>query len=88
LPSATDRGSAAAGRKAPAARFIHDPTHQLVLDPYVIDPAGDGQWFEYDCVAVPPGETVVHHFPKGFLAQWVRLVPDVACRATATFLYR
>lgn len=53
-----------------------------------IDPAGDGQWFEYERVAVPPGETVVHHFPKGFLAQWVRLVPDVACRATATLLYR
>lgn len=52
-----------------------------------IDPTGDGEWFAYATLDVPAGETVAHEFPPGFLAQWVRLRADAACRATAIFMY-
>lgn len=53
-----------------------------------IDPAGDGRWFPYATLAVPPGSPTVHEFPAGFLAQWVRFTADAPCRATATLTYR
>jgi hypothetical protein len=52
-----------------------------------VDPAGDGKWFPYATLAVPAGEKLSHTFPAGFSAQWVRLVADKACTATATFIY-
>ncbi|NBW97670.1 MAG: hypothetical protein EBR28_13330 [Planctomycetia bacterium] len=52
-----------------------------------IDPAGDGEWFAYSTLVVPVGEAITHEFPPGFLAQWVRLRADAACRATAVFTY-
>ncbi len=52
-----------------------------------VDPTGDGKWFPYATLAVPSGEKVAHEFPSGFSAQWVRLVADKACTATATFIY-
>jgi hypothetical protein len=52
-----------------------------------VDPAGDGTWFRYATIAVPAGEQAMHDFPAGFSAQWVRLVADKSCMATATFRY-
>lgn len=42
---------------------------------------------EYGRLAVPSGEVVVHRFPPGFHAHWVRLRADTACRATAMLTY-
>lgn len=52
-----------------------------------IDPSGEGKWFPYAAIEVPAGEKVTHEFPAGFSAQWVRLVANKACTATATFTY-
>jgi len=60
------------------------PVHVIVE----IDPTGDGEWFAYATLDVPAGEPLLHRFPDGFLAQWVRLTADAACRATATLTYR
>jgi hypothetical protein len=52
-----------------------------------VDPTGDGTWLPYARLDVPAGAPLAHTFPAGFHAQWVRLVPAAACRATATFTY-
>jgi hypothetical protein len=53
-----------------------------------IDPTGDGEWFRYASLDVPPGHPLTHAFPRGFLAQWIRITADTQCRATATLTYR
>ena len=44
-------------------------------------------YFTYAEVTVPAGETVVHEFPEGFAAHWIRLRAGADCTATATFTY-
>ena len=44
-------------------------------------------YFTYKELTVPAGETVTHEFPEGFSAHWIRLRPDAATTATATFIY-
>ena len=44
-------------------------------------------WNPYRTVRVPAGRAVVHEFPTGFSAHWVRVVADRACAATARFVY-
>ncbi|NOX56457.1 MAG: hypothetical protein GXP27_18835 [Planctomycetes bacterium] len=41
----------------------------------------------YRRITVPAGEKVMHRFPDGFQAHWVRLTADSTCHATAEFLY-
>jgi len=53
-----------------------------------IDPAGDGDWHPYATLEVPAGAPLVHEFPTGFSAQWVRCTAGDDCRATATLTYR
>ena len=52
-----------------------------------VDFTGDGTWHVYRSIAVPPGRSVVHAFPPGFSAHWVRVQADRDCRATAWFVY-
>lgn len=52
-----------------------------------IDPAGDGEWLVYAKLDVPPGKPTQHEFPAGYSAQWVRLVADRSCTASATLTY-
>lgn len=52
------------------------------------DPTGDGAWFCYKTVKVPPGKTFRHTFPSSFQARWIRLVASSDTRATALFEYR
>lgn len=52
-----------------------------------VDFAADGTWSKYRTVAVEPGEPLVHEFPIGYSAQWVRLKSDADTTATATFTY-
>jgi hypothetical protein len=46
-----------------------------------------GGWKRYGTFRVPAGRPLVHEFPEGYSAHWVRLTPDRACRATALFTY-
>jgi hypothetical protein len=44
-------------------------------------------WKPYETIAIEPGKSVTHDFPKGYLAHWVRVKTDRDCRATAWFVY-
>jgi hypothetical protein len=44
-------------------------------------------WQPYAQVEVSPGQVLVHEFPSGFSAHWIRLRAEQACRATARFIY-
>ncbi len=44
-------------------------------------------WYKYQTIAVPPGQTVMHRFPEGYNAHWVRVTADRDCAATAIFQY-
>ena len=52
-----------------------------------VDPANVGYWKTYQKFTVAAGRPVVHAFPAGFGAYWVRVVADKRCKATATFVY-
>ena len=53
-----------------------------------VDFLKDGTWVTYDKIAVPPGGMVVHRFPDGFAAHWVRFRANRPCRATAWLTYQ
>ena len=44
-------------------------------------------YFTYAELTVAAGETLVHEFPDGFSANWIRLRADTDCNATAIFTY-
>ena len=44
-------------------------------------------WHRYCRVTVPAGRKVIHEFPDGFSAHWVRIRSDKRCAATAWFTY-
>jgi hypothetical protein len=52
-----------------------------------VDVTGRGLWKTYDEIPVEPGDLLVHEFPAGYAAHWVRLSTDRDCRATAHFIY-
>jgi hypothetical protein len=52
-----------------------------------IDITGNGLWREYQTFVVPANKLVVHEFPEGFEAYWIRTVSDKDCTATAWLRY-
>lgn len=44
-------------------------------------------WHTYQEIEVKGGSSIVHDFPKGFSAHWVRITVDTDCTATAWFIY-
>lgn len=44
-------------------------------------------WHTYQKIKVPAGKTIVHQFPEGFNAHWIRLVSNQNGKATAWFIY-
>ncbi|TDE13359.1 hypothetical protein [Dyadobacter psychrotolerans] len=48
---------------------------------------GHNGWNKYQQIKVPAGKEVVHVFPKGFNAHWVRVTSDKDSKATAWFKY-
>jgi hypothetical protein len=44
-------------------------------------------WKTYQTISVPSGQTIIHEFPEGFSANWVRVTADKNCIATALFTY-
>jgi hypothetical protein len=67
-------------------RLAHD-ANESVRFSIQIDITGDAQWVTYRELAVPSGKDVVHEFPDGFSAYWVRVLTDRSCRATAVLTY-
>ena len=53
-----------------------------------VDFLANGTWGTYDTISVPAGTKMVHPFPDGFSAHWVRIQADQKCRASATFIYK
>jgi len=49
------------------------------------DPNG---WHLYKTFDVAAGRTVVHRFPDGYSARWIRAIADKDTKATVQFLYR
>ena len=52
-----------------------------------VDVTADGRYVEYARLQVPPDVALVHQFPVGYAAHWVRLTADRDTTATATFVY-
>ena len=52
-----------------------------------VDFLADRSWHVYKSISVPAGKTIVHKFPDGFSAHWVRLKTNKSCTATAWFIY-
>ncbi len=53
-----------------------------------VDIDGTGLWIPYQTFHVKPNDSVVHDFPGGFSAYWVRAVSDTKTVATVQFEYR
>jgi hypothetical protein len=53
-----------------------------------VDFYADGQWYSYQRLTVAPGQPLVHDFPVGYSAHWLRVQANTACRATAQLNYR
>jgi len=69
------------------AEFSHDSKNPVKFR-IELDFLANGDFYEYKSIEVPAGKTISYQFPDGFSAHWVRLVPDVACKATAIFMYQ
>lgn len=52
-----------------------------------VDFYADGQWHDYQTFIVEPGKPLVHGFPKGFAAHWLRVSANTDCTATAQLCY-
>lgn len=68
-------------------KMLHLSTDKAVNVDIEIDFMGTGQWKRYGRVSTGAEGYARHIFPDGFSAHWVRLTPDAACRATASFFY-
>jgi hypothetical protein len=44
-------------------------------------------YFLYKQIPVPAGDGLIHEFPEGYGAHWIRLMTDTDCVATAIFTY-
>lgn len=66
--------------------FSHDSSTEVTFT-IEVDFLAEGSWHVYDKVTVKPGEKIVHTFPAGFNAHWVRVTVDRDCKATAWFVY-
>lgn len=65
----------------------HD-SDQSVTVTIEVDVTADGRYVEYAQLTVPPNVPLVHEFPAGYAAHWVRLNTDRDATITATFEYR
>jgi len=52
-----------------------------------VDLTGSGLWVPYRTFPVVPGQAVLHRFPAGYNAYWVRAVALADTVATATLTY-
>jgi len=62
---------------------LHHDAKQPVSVTVEVDFYADGQWHEYQRFLVEPGKSLVHEFPDGYAAHWLRLKAGADCTATA-----
>ncbi|MEF3313035.1 hypothetical protein PV433_29530 [Paenibacillus sp. GYB004] len=67
-------------------KLRHDSRHAVQFS-LEVDVLADGSWVGYDQIEVPAGTEIVHRFPDGYSAHWVRVKAYSACRADAVFIY-
>ena len=72
------------GRKSVTLSHDRDRPVRFTIE---VDFLATDAWYQYATVDVPAGEAVVHRFPGGFAAHWVRLKTDATATATAWFSY-
>jgi hypothetical protein len=53
-----------------------------------VDFYADGQWHAYQHLTVEPGKPLVHEFPQGYAAHWLRVKASADCKASAQLEYR
>lgn len=58
---------------------------ELILQ---VDFYADGQWHDYQRFTVDPGTPLVHEFPAGYAAHWLRVKASTECKASAQLEYR
>jgi hypothetical protein len=65
----------------------HDAQHpvEFALE---VDFYADGQWHAYQHLTVEPGKPLVHEFPQGYAAHWLRVKASADCKASAQLEYR
>ncbi len=68
-------------------KMLHISTDKATAFDVEIDFMGNGTWHKYEKIAVPSEGYAKHIFPDAFSAQWVRLTPQTACKATAAFYF-
>jgi len=66
----------------------HDASRPVAFSIEVDILSTPATWQPYQKIAVAAGQKVIHRFPAGFSAHWVRLSADCDCRATAYFVYQ
>lgn len=67
-------------------RLSHDRSEdvEFIIE---IDYMADDTWHIYNTIMVPAGQEIIHTFPEGFNAHWVRVKVNLDCKATAWFSY-
>jgi len=65
----------------------HDAQHPIEFN-LEVDFYADGQWHAYQHLTVEPGKPLVHDFPQGYAAHWLRVKTSADCTATAQLEYR
>jgi len=53
-----------------------------------LDATGDGVWFDYRSIQVPPSKSINFNFPDYLQSKWIRLVADQDAIASAQFEYK
>lgn len=52
-----------------------------------VDFYADGRWHDYQRLTAEPGKPLVHEFPEGYAAHWLRVKANAGCTATAQLRY-
>lgn len=65
----------------------HDAQHPVEFT-LEVDFYADGQWHAYQQLTVEPGKPLVHEFPPGYAAHWLRVKARADCTASAQLEYR
>jgi len=67
--------------------LLHD-AQQPVEFTFEVDFYADGQWHDYQHLTVEHGKPLVHHFPPGYAAHWLRVKASADCTASEQLEYR
>lgn len=75
------------GYSPKSIQLSHNLPYQSIDIRLEVDVDHHSGWHLYKTIQVPPGKTIVHEFPKGYAAHWIRLIPDRNCIASGQLVY-